>query len=184
MQRTFKIMSKVSGAILAALIVFFVVLGVSLILPKLFGLKPYIVMSGSMEPLIPTGAVAYIDTKDTNVEIGDIVAFYETEDVVVTHRIVAAGEYGFTTKGDANDNEDQNPVSRENIIGTYSFNIPGTGYLISDLSSKTINVAGKEIPTVIPFVIVLMIGLCIINLSLESLVGDDEQINKERRRIG
>lgn len=184
MEQVYRIAAKVSGIILSIFITLFIVLGIALVLPRVFGLKPFIVVSGSMEPVIPTGSIVYINTRDTAVTAGDIVAFYETEDIVVTHRIVGYEEDGFTTKGDANDSEDQNTVYQDAIIGTYVFNIPGAGYLVSSMSSKTIIFAGQEIPAFIPYVIVIMLGLCIINLSLESLVGDDKQISEERRRIG
>lgn len=102
--------------------------------PKLLGYDPFIVESGSMEPLIPTGGIAYINTRDTDAAVGDVVTFRLTgagADTLVTHRIVREEDSAFITKGDANASEDQNPVSREQIIGTYAWSIPKLGFLMA-----------------------------------------------------
>ena len=51
---------------------------------------------------------------------------------VVTHRIIEidANEDGglvFTTKGDANNIEDENPVTEDMVIGIYKTRLPGVG---------------------------------------------------------
>ena len=56
-------------------------------LPRIFGYVPYVVLSGSMEPVIGTGAVAFINTNDRAVSEGDIIA-YSLEDTVVIHRVI------------------------------------------------------------------------------------------------
>ena len=76
-----------------------------LLLPGLFGIRPYVVYSGSMEPKIPTGAVVFIKEGAYSPETGDIITFHN-EDTVVTHRVVKKEEGTFITKGDANKNAD------------------------------------------------------------------------------
>lgn len=100
--------------------------------PKLFGIDPYIVESGSMEPVIPTGSIAYINTRDTDVTPGDIVTFYIGEtDKLATHRIVRKEHGQFFTKGDANDDEDIMPLRQDQIVGTYAYCVPKAGYLLA-----------------------------------------------------
>ena len=72
-----------------------------LLLPGLFGIRPYVVYSGSMEPKIPTGAVVFTKEGAYSLETGDIITFHN-EDTVVTHRVVKKEEGTFITKGDAN----------------------------------------------------------------------------------
>ena len=112
-------------------------------IPKLLGYSPYVVLSGSMEPKVPTGAIAYTNTSDHNVAVGDIVSYtvqgvdqYE-EDIMVLHRIVGQREDGsWITKGDANDTEDGVIVKPEMIVGKYAFNIPMLGFVMAKVSKK------------------------------------------------
>ena len=64
-------------------------------------MKPYVVLSGSMEPVIPVGSVVIIDQSKTAVSARDIAAFSRNGQTV-THRIIKETEDGFITKGDAN----------------------------------------------------------------------------------
>lgn len=93
-----------------------------MLLPSLLGYHRYVIVSGSMEPAIPTWSVVY--DKDVPVEelqIGDVITFVPPPEynvtLPVTHRIVeissapkgaeeaAAGRL-FRTKGDANETTD------------------------------------------------------------------------------
>lgn len=113
-------------------------LAISMVLPKAFGMNPYIVESGSMEPVIHTGAVAYIDFKDTSIEVGDIVTYQLVNGQMVTHRVKAVTSEGYVFKGDANDATDAHIVTQDQIIGTYKFQVPNLGYLIGKLGKKGI----------------------------------------------
>ena len=102
-----------------------------------FGIRPYIVLSSSMEPVMPSGALAFINTKDREAEMGDIVTFEMPvseeegdEKLTVTHRVAdVMGDY-IVTKGDANEMPDLSPVNLEQIVGKYVFCIPGVGRLM------------------------------------------------------
>lgn len=103
-----------------------------LTVPRLFGCQIYSVVSGSMEPSIPTGSLIYIRTMEpADMQEGDVIAFYGTRDQasIITHRVVenrvVMGE--FITKGDANQAEDMTPVPYENYIGRVVWTIPGAG---------------------------------------------------------
>lgn len=58
-----------------------------LLIPGLFGIQPYVVYSGSMEPEIPTGAVVFTKEGEFSPKKGDIITFHNG-DTVVTHRVV------------------------------------------------------------------------------------------------
>ncbi len=87
-----------------------------------------VVMSGSMEPAIPTGSLV-ISSRivKSSYEVGDII-IYRDDQQNILHRIVSIEE-DYITKGDANENEDFLPVSYEQIVGHYLFHIPYLGYL-------------------------------------------------------
>ena len=52
-----------------------------LLLPGLFGIRPYVVYSGSMEPKIPTGAVVFTKEGAYSPETGDIITFHNEDTV-------------------------------------------------------------------------------------------------------
>ncbi len=118
-------------------VVAFFVVG-ALLIPRMFGIQPYVVLSGSMEPKIHTGAVAFVNTKDIEVSQGEIITYClskaDGSEAIVTHRVIGEDEDGFITKGDANDSEDMTRITQTQIVGTYIFSIPMLGYLLADRS--------------------------------------------------
>ena len=126
--------------ILGTLILFSVILlCIPVTLPKLFGYQIYDVVSGSMEPEIPVGSVIYVKAAEPDmVETGDIIAF-QKDGSVITHRVeenrYVEGE--FVTKGDANREEDMEPVPYESLIGKVERHIPVLGIIMTLLASNT-----------------------------------------------
>lgn len=90
-------------------------------------LRGYVILSGSMEPVIPTGSVAVVDSSKRDVRPGNIATFERHGDLV-THRSLSKTEEGYKTKGDANTDPDSGTIPVENIRGTYLFCIPYLGY--------------------------------------------------------
>ena len=93
------------------------------------GIYPYIVLSGSMEPVIKTGSIVLVQTRETKIKPGDII-LYRFGRQNVTHRIAEQTEGGYITKGDANTTCDPIPVKKEQIRGKISGSIPYLGYVI------------------------------------------------------
>ena len=69
-----------------------------------FGIVPYVVLSGSMEPTIETGSVCFINKHADydSIKEDDIIAFQMKNGPLVTHRVVEVTDSGLTTKGDNN----------------------------------------------------------------------------------
>ena len=85
-----------------------------------FGYRPVVIMSGSMEPELQTGAV--VITKQTKDIKEDDIMFFEAEDgTPVIHRCVDIKDSEYITKGDANDKEDFEPVEKDQIYGKVVF---------------------------------------------------------------
>lgn len=112
-----------------------------LTVPRLFGYHIYSVVSGSMEPSIPTGSLVYIGEAELkDVSEGEVIAFYGTRDMasIITHRVVEnrvlTGE--FITKGDANQTADMNPVPYENVIGRVVYSVPAAGAMAEMFTSR------------------------------------------------
>lgn len=95
--------------------------------------KPALVLSGSMEPTISTKDLAIIK-KAGSYAVNDIVVFKDESDNMVMHRVVDINNDTVITKGDANNSADD-PISRDKIIGIYSFKIPLLGKIIKSLKT-------------------------------------------------
>lgn len=137
-----KVMSKTLKIIMSviqyALILISLTVVIMLIVPKVIGIRPFVVLSGSMEEEIKTGAVAYSDSnaKVEDVKVGDIIVF-KLDETYVTHRVVKINEDNtFTTKGDANQTEDFAPVKFEDFKGKTILSIPYLGYLLQAIQTR------------------------------------------------
>ena len=129
----------VTSSVLVGVVVIFAVL---LIGVRLFGIQVYSVISGSMEPEYPVGALIYVkEVKPSEVEVGDVITFVLSNETPATHRVIAIDKEAqlFYTQGDANYqiNEETGekvymedpPVHFNNLIGKPVFKIPVLGYI-------------------------------------------------------
>ena len=134
-----KKMKKIWDAVTTTLVALVVVLAVFLMGSRLLGMQVFNVISGSMEPTYSIGDLLYVKSVDPDsVKVGDPITFVLNEDLVVaTHRVVAidAENREFTTKGDANENEDAAPVHFNNLVGIPVFSIPLLGYVSAYIQS-------------------------------------------------
>ena len=124
---------KIWNIVSAVIVVLVIVMAVLLVGLRLFGLHPYTVLSGSMEPTYHVGSLIYVkEVKPEEVEVGQPITFVLNEDLAVaTHRVVEidAENQHFYTKGDANEFVDGSPVHFKNLIGVPVFSIPYLGYV-------------------------------------------------------
>ena len=112
--------------------------GLSMTLPHFLGYELFHVVSGSMEPEIPVGSVAYIQpVPPETVQEGNVIAF-ESEGSVIIHRVVKNKivEGLFTTKGDANEGEDMKEIPYDQLIGVVVLHIPYLGQMMVIFSSS------------------------------------------------
>lgn len=132
-----------------------VILAALLFLPRIFGLQPLAVLSGSMEPTYHVGSLIYVDKVGADkISVGDPMTFKLSGETVVTHRVVEKNEAEqyFVTKGDANENVDGGEVAFSNVIGKPLFSIPLLGYLATYAGTKT----GKIILVTIILVVLIL----------------------------
>ena len=132
----------------------------AIMLGNFFGYKSYVVMSGSMEPAIKTGAVAVVNENASayDVRVGDIIAFREESlNTQVTHRAIAVSIDKEThllqieTKGDNNEYSDGVTTSQNNFVGKTLFSVPYVGYFLEWFSQKgewSLSKAFRSVPTV------------------------------------
>ena len=112
---------------------------VGLILGGLYilGIKPYVVLSGSMEPTIKTGSVSFVNShvKYENIKEKDIIAFKIDDGTLVTHRVVEITDEGMQTKGDGNKQRDGIVTTKRNYVGKNIFSIPKVGYVVRSVQT-------------------------------------------------
>ena len=128
-------------AVRAALVTAVLVTGACLLLSadSLIGYRVLPVLSGSMEPAIPTGSLLVIRRQAPgSYRVGDAVAFRVPfrGNFLVAHRLTslrisAEGVWTATTKGDANSNGDAWQISLGNIEGKAVAAIPYLGYPVA-----------------------------------------------------
>jgi signal peptidase len=129
-----------AGMAVCVLLVLILIVNVTLIVrsyiypdkvPDFMGYKPFIVLSGSMEPTILAGDL--IITKvvaPEQIVKDDIIAFHAEKNTVVTHRVTdvkTANGLSFLTKGDANTGADAKAVSTADLEGIYLMRFAGIG---------------------------------------------------------
>lgn len=100
-------------------------------------IRSYVVLSGSMSPLIPVGSIIYTQ-KLLEYQVGDVISF-QKGDQVITHRLMiiegGEGQTSFKTKGDANDSIDQTAVSLDKVLGKVYVKALYLGFLVMFLKS-------------------------------------------------
>ena len=103
----------------------------------LMGIRPYVVMTGSMEPAIPVLSVCFVDRNVplSDIRVGEVIAFRVGENMLVTHRVAAIQADGYLTKGDANNTEDSALVTQEDYVGKTVAVFPGIGAVMVFLHS-------------------------------------------------
>lgn len=124
---------KVWSIVSIVLVSIVVLIAVLLMGAKIIGLKTYSVISPSMKPAYNVGDLVYVkNVEPETIEIGDAITFVLDEKLTVaTHRVIGIDleTSHFTTKGDANDTPDANPVHFKNLVGKVVFKLPLLGYV-------------------------------------------------------
>ncbi len=132
------LVGKIWNAVLAALVAVAAVLAIAFMGVRLLGLTPYAVLTGSMEPELPVGSLAYVRHVDpSEVEVGDAITFKLESGTLVTHEVYEIDESAreFRTRGVANVDSagnispDASPVAFSQLVGVVAFCIPCLGYI-------------------------------------------------------
>ena len=102
---------------------------------RALGMATFVVTGASMEPTIHKGSLVIDEpvTADT-LRLGDIITF-DHYDQTTTHRIVGvegnANGRMFSTKGDANQVTDPEPLTFPGRVGLVKLAVPGLGYAVA-----------------------------------------------------
>ena len=143
----------------------------------------YVIVSGSMEPLIKVHDAVIIKRATIDeIKIGDVVTYRSTDPafngILITHRVVSIdekdGEKIFVTKGDHNETIDRTPVNFSQIRGKVVMRVPKIGYIKYFL----VEYYGWIIAVVVPSVAV--ISYDIVKLFKNIKKSRENEKNKER----
>lgn len=102
---------------------------------RAMGLATFVVTGGSMEPTIHKGSLVIDEPVSADkLRLGDIITF-DHYDQTTTHRIVglegSTSGAMFSTKGDANQVTDPEPLAFPGRVGLVKLAIPGVGYAVA-----------------------------------------------------
>lgn len=142
--------------------------------PSVFGYKPFIVLSGSMETEIKKGDLIIVEVTDPQtLEVNDVIAFRDAQETVTTHRIIEIvekdGETYFITKGDNNDSQDQNLVEFDDVEGIYVTRISGVGNMLNSLAQPTT-------------IVIVVLGVTVI-FGISFVVSNKKQRDEEQKEF-
>ncbi len=154
---------------------------------SVFGCSVFRVVTDSMEPEIPVGAL--IISKETaieKIEVGDVICFRSLESYmnnsIVTHRVVGIteqhGEIALMTRGDSNNSVDAFYVTRYNLVGKVIFNTKENSF-ITDAYSVLTSGIGFFTLIVIP---VIVITVYILHEYLVKIKKELQQMKEELQK--
>lgn len=129
------------------------------------GYKLFLVQSGSMEPSIMTGDIVVIN-RQKNYFVNDTVTFKDSQNRVVTHRIVNIDQEKISTKGDANRTDDPEIINQNMILGKVLLVLPKLGYVVAFAKS-------------LPGLVVLIVIPCFI-LIVDEVIKVTKNIKKKQ----
>lgn len=171
---------SVAAILIALFVLLTVVMTKSGEAPNILGHYVFRVMTGSMEPAVPTDSLIVVrETELSEIQPDDIISYYSEDPQlngsVNTHRVVSVerqGEnYVFTTKGDANALPDKYPVNGRNVLGEVIFISHSLGTAVNFLSSPIAFV----VLIVIPLFLILISNLVRMISSARKLLREEEE---------
>ena len=130
--------------------------------PRVVGVTPFTVLTGSMQPALDPGDVVLSEKRSPlDVRPGDVVTFHDPSrhGELVTHRVEAMRRRDavmtFVTKGDANDVSERWSVPVDGTIGRAVLNVPKVGHVLQRAGSRE----GKLALIAVPAFLLVMIEL-------------------------
>jgi len=117
-----------------------------------------------------TGSICLVDQKAkvSDIKTGDIITFRISERTVVTHRAVRIRDGMIYTKGDANNTEDEEAVTSEELVGKCILSIKGAGKVLKALRS--------------PLGIVSAAMLIVILIAADHILDNDDTNTRRKNR--
>ena len=155
------LIKKIFFSILYILLILYLII----FIPIIWGYKPLVIISGSMEPTLKVGGILYYKEINTNEYKKNDIVVFKSKKYLISHRIVEITNDGFITKGDANKNIDINKVIFTKALGKgTNWSIPYIGYY-ADFIYKN------------KWILVIVLVILIINSKLSNYVVEENEDN-------
>lgn len=128
--------------ILFSIFLMFVELGNSDEVPSFFNIDIYIVVSESMAPKINVNDIIVVKKgyENSQYKVGNIITYVRADGELITHRIEEVTKVGliraYITKGDNNEEVDEDVVTYDQILGKVVCVMPKFGALVKLLKNK------------------------------------------------
>lgn len=165
---------------LAVLVLLNVVMTRSGEVPSMMGYSVFRVMTGSMEPTIPTNSVIVTHAVEPGeIEVGDVISYFSRapalNGAVNTHRVTGISTDGDTliyqTRGDANNADDLYPPSADDPVGKVVFSSYFLGVVVRLVSNPLV-----FFPLIlIPLLVILILNLMTTCRTAASIARQEEQ---------
>ena len=179
LRRSWTVTSWVGVGLVALLVL---VISAAIVVPKVQGWTGMVVLSGSMEPALPVGSMAFMEPLGTghldSIERGDILTYRQEQlPSLISHRVVDIIETdqgpSFVTKGDANNTTDAQPVPADRVVGIVRYDVPHVGAVVQKLQDRITYYVFLGIPAGLLIATELWsIGTQIVRARRESRLGD------------
>ena len=125
------------------------VLVAAVLVPRVAGATPYVVLTGSMRPGMPPGTLVVVrPVEAARIGLGVVITYQlrSGQPAVVTHRVVAqgvnaVGQRVFRTRGDANSAVDAAWVRAVQVRGVRWYSVPYLGYVTTMIGSRARDIA-------------------------------------------
>lgn len=164
-------------------IILYIVLAL-IILAFIVGIRPYSVITGSMYPSIKINDIILVDTsvKKDSLEVGDIVTFRVTDNMIITHRIIEVttdgeGNLVYIQQGDSTADSSATQIKPSQVIGKV-LTINGKPVKFDGLGSFI-----KFLQKNIILVVLLIVGIFVIINVLGGLKEQRHEIRDEHQGV-
>ena len=139
-----KTLIRILSGVATVAVVAIVMTAVGLVVvPRLANWTVLVVLSGSMEPSLPTGGLAFVEPVDpAAIQVGDVVTFPVPGNpgALVSHRVTSieqvSGQPVLLTKGDANVEPDSWRTPASSVKGKVSVSLPYLGHVSQMLRTQ------------------------------------------------
>lgn len=153
-------MKKMLGKLFAVFEIIALIFVISMTVIFIYGIRPTVILSGSMEPELMTGCVAFVNQRVEyeEIDVGDVIQFQTETGVSCIHRTINITETGIETKGDNNDNSDGITTIAQNFQGKVIFNIPKVGKFVEAVKT----------PAGIGVIVVIFVAFTLLSYALDN----------------
>ena len=114
--------------IILRVVYIFITIYLIIFIPVVWGYKPLVIVSGSMEKVLKVGGILYYkDIDKDKFDVGDILV-YKSNNHIVYHIVIEKNSLGYITKGDVNEESD-GIIEKSKILGKgTNWSLPYIGY--------------------------------------------------------